>query len=62
MFDMESDNYDFGNRVATYKKYILIKMTNAMQNAFLINWNSLELRGQWGTRISHWIRMHVSIS
>ena len=46
MSDMESCNYDFGNRVATYKKYILIKMTNAMQNAFLINWNSLELRGQ----------------
>ena len=43
---MESGNYDFGNRVAAYKKYILIKMTNAMQNAFLINRTSLELRSQ----------------
>ena len=29
---------------------------------FTINWNSLELRGQWGVNKSSWIRMYASIS
>ena len=72
---MQTDNHNFRINVATDKKYILRKISMKFQNSkfgiwykiafyivFVINWNSLKLRGQWGTIISGWIKLYASVS
>ena len=75
MFKMQTDNHNFRKNVATDEKYILGKMSLKFQNFksdiscklafyifFVINWESLELRCQWDTSTSGWIRLYASIS
>ena len=59
MFKMKTDNHNVRKNAATDKKYILRKVSLKFQNSksdssykiafyifFILNWNSLELRGQ----------------
>ena len=73
MFKMQTDRHNFRKNVATDAMYILRKMNLKYQKFKYDIWckiafcflcyklNSLELRGQWGTSISDWIRLYASI-
>ena len=66
MFKMQTDNLNSRKNVATDKKNILKKMSLKFQNSksdisckiafdifLVINWNVLQLKGQWGTSITN---------
>ena len=75
VFKMQTDNDNFRKNVAADKTYILRKMSLNFQKFrsnisckiqfcifFVINWNSLALRGQWGTSINDWIWLYALVS
>ena len=75
MSKMQTDNHNFRKNVITEKGNILGKMSLKFLNCksdisckiafyifFATNWNSLELRGQWGTSVSGWVRFYASVS